>query len=135
MSKIKLALDVVNDLRSLADSIETLAQAIGANEPIDDATKTKQKKEKEPEAKAPTEEVAEEKAVEENASKEKAPEEKAPEEKQPTLEEIRAAMADKSRDGHREAVKAIITKYGAGNLSALDPKYYAAALKEVGEIK
>ena len=125
MSKIKLALDVVNDLRSLADSIETLAQAIGTNEPIDDATKTKQKKEKEPEAKALTEEVAEGKASKE----------KAPEEKQPTLEEIRAAMADKSRDGHREAVKAIITKYGAGNLSALDPKYYAAALKEVGEIK
>jgi hypothetical protein len=51
------------------------------------------------------------------------------------LEEVRAAMADKSRDGHREAVKAIITKYGAGNLSSLDPKHYAAALKEVGELK
>lgn len=130
MSKIKLALDVVNDLRSLADSIETLAQAIGTNEPIDDATKTKQKKAKEPETKAPIEEVATEKTVEENASKAKTQEEK-----QPTLEEIRAAMADKSRDGHREAVKVIITKYGAGNLSALDPRYYAAALKEVGEIK
>jgi len=64
-----------------------------------------------------------------------APVEEVPEEKQPTLEEVRAAMADKSRDGHREAVKAIITKYGANNLSSLDPKHYAAALKEVGELK
>jgi hypothetical protein len=60
---------------------------------------------------------------------------KVPEEKLPTLEEVRAAMADKSRDGHREAVKGIITKYGANNLSSLDPKHYAAALKEVGELK
>lgn len=28
------------------------------------------------------------------------------------------SLADKSRDGHREAVKAIITKYGANNLSS-----------------
>ncbi|PRR78471.1 hypothetical protein CLLI_15550 [Clostridium liquoris] len=33
MSKIKLALDVVEDLRSLADSIETLAGAVEGNEP------------------------------------------------------------------------------------------------------
>jgi hypothetical protein len=77
--------------------------------------------------------------VEEPETKEpevgEAPVEEAPEEKPITLEEVRAAMADKSRDGHREAVKAIITKYGANNLSSLDPKHYAAALKEVGELK
>jgi hypothetical protein len=44
-------------------------------------------------------------------------------------------MAEKNRDGHREAVKAIIHKYGANNLSAMDPKYYAQAMKEVGELK
>jgi len=127
MSKIKLALEVVSDLKALADSIETLVHAMESNGPnLDDeapAKETKKKskpKAKEPEAEAPTEEKAEEKA---------------PEEKEPTLEEVRAAMADKSRDGHREAVKAIITKYGANNLSSLDPKHYRAALKEVGEIK
>ena len=137
MSKIKLALEVVSDLKSLADSIETLVHAMESNgpnledeAPVKETKKKSKPKEKEPEAEAPTEEVAEEKAVEE-----KAPEEKAPEEKEPTLEEVRAAMADKSRDGHREAVKAIITKYGAGNLSSLEPKHYRAALKEVGEIK
>ena len=125
MSKIKLALEVVNDLKSLADSIETLVHAMESNGPdLDDEAPVKETKKKskpkKPEAEVPTEEVSEEKA---------------PEEKEPTLEEVRAAMADKSRDGHREAVKAIITKYGAGNLSSLDPKHYRVALKEVGEIK
>lgn len=127
MSKIKLALDVVSDLKSLAESIETLVHAMESNEPNlenEEPTKKKSKakaKVEEPETKEP--EVGE------------APVEEAPEEKPITLEEVRAAMADKSRDGYREAVKAIITKYGANNLSSLDPKHYAAALKEVGELK
>lgn len=146
MSKIKLALDVVSDLKSLAESIETLVHAMESNEtvptnkvestnevmdePVKETKKKSKAKVKKSEVnkaptKVPTEETPEEKAVEE----------KAPEEKQPSLEEVRSAMADKSRDGHREAVKAIITKYGANNLSSLDPKHYAVALKEVGEIK
>jgi len=119
MSKIKLALDVVSDLKSLAESIETLVRAMEANEVAPTNEEPTKKKSK---AKAKVEEAKPE--VEE-----------APEEKQPILEEVRAAMADKSRDGHREAVKAIITKYGANNLSSLDPKHYATALKEVGELK
>lgn len=127
MSKIKLALDIVSDLKSLAESIETLVHAMESNEPNlenEEPTKKKSKaksKVEEPETKEP--EVGE------------VPVEEAPEEKPITLEEVRAAMADKSRDGHREAVKAIITKYEANNLSSLDPKHYAAALKEVGELK
>ena len=120
MSKIKLALDVVSDLKSLAESIETLVHAMESNE---GANEEPAKKKAQAKAK-----------VEETETKEPEVEE-APEEKQPTLEEVRAAMADKSRDGHRETVKAIITKYGANNLSSLDPKHYAAALKEVGELK
>jgi hypothetical protein len=123
MSKIKLVLEVVSDLKSLAESIETLVQAMETNEAV--TTDEANEPEKAPKRKSKT------------ATKTKAketPTEK-PTEKQPTLEEVRAAMADKSRDGHREAVKAIITKYEANNLSSLDPKYYAAALKEVGELK
>jgi hypothetical protein len=124
MSKIKLALDVVSDLKSLAESIETLVRAVEANEVVSTNEEPTKKKSK---AKA---------KVEESETIEPEPEVvEVPEEKQPTLEEVRAAMADKSRDGHREAVKAIITKYGANNLSSLDPKHYAAALKEVGELK
>ena len=130
MSKIKLALDVVSDLKSLAESIETLVQAMEANEtaPANEAKEETTKKKSKAKAKVEEYETKEPEV-------EEAPVEEVPEEEQPTLEEVRAAMADKSRDGHREAVKAIITKYGANNLSSLDPKYYAAALKEVGELK
>jgi hypothetical protein len=126
MSKVKLALDVVSDLKSLAESIETLVHAMESNEPNleNEVAKEPVKETKKRTKTKPTPEPVKDE-----------PEDQAPEEKQPTLEEVRAAMADKSRDGHREAVKAIITKYGANNLSSLDPKYYAAALKEVGELK
>lgn len=129
MSKIKLALDVVSDLKSLAESIETLVRAMESNEVANEEPTKKKSK-----TKAKVEEP-ENKELEVGEVTIEAPVEEAPEEKQPTLEEVRAAMADKSRDGHREAVKAIITKYGANNLSSLDPKHYAAALKEVGELK
>jgi len=139
MSKIKLALDVVSDLKSLAESIETLVHAMESNEPnlenevAKEPVKETKKRTKTKPTPEPVNDEPEEALVE--TPEEKVPEEKAPEEKPITLEEVRAAMADKSRDGHREAVKAIITKYGANNLSSLDPKHYAAALKEVGELK
>ena len=122
MSRIKLALDVVSDLKSLAESIETLVRAMKANEvaPINEEPVKKKSRAKRKEEEPEVEDLSLEEV---------------PEEKQPTLEEVRSAMADKSRDGHREAVKAIITKNGANNLSTLDPKHYAAALKEVGELK
>lgn len=129
MSKIKLALDVVSDLKSLAESIETLVHAMESNEVANEEPTKKKSK-----GKAKVEEP-ENNELEVGEATIEAPVEEVPEEEQPTLEEVRAAMADKSRDGHREAVKAIITKYGANNLSSLDPKYYAAALKEVGELK
>jgi len=118
MSKIKLVLEVVNDLKSLAESIETLVHVMEANE----VEAVKEVPKKKPKSKAKTEEPEPE--VEE-----------VPEEKQPSLEELRAVMADKSRDGFRAEVKAILTKYGANNLSSLDPKHYLSAMKEVGELK
>lgn len=132
MSKIKLALGVVSDLKSLAESIETLVHAMESNEVANEANEEPTKKKSKTKAKV---EEPENKELEVGEATIETPVEEAPEEKQPTLEEVRAAMADKSRDGHREAVKAIITKYGANNLSSLDPKHYAAALKEVGELK
>jgi hypothetical protein len=47
-----------------------------------------------------------------------------------TLEKVRSALADKSRNGHREAVQALLTKYGAERLSAVDPKHYADLLSD-----
>ena len=121
MSKIKLALDVVSDLKSLAESIETLVHAMESNEVANE------------------EAVSEKPTTKKTKTKAEAPvvnkSEDTTGEKQPSLEELRAVMADKSRDGFRAEVKAILTKYGANNLSSLDPKHYLSALKEVGELK
>lgn len=43
MSRIKLLLDVVEDMRSLADSIQAIAQALAANEPEQEAAPVMEK--------------------------------------------------------------------------------------------
>lgn len=105
MSRIKLLLDVVNDMRSLADSIQAVCDAMVSDGPTDT-----EKPQEEPQKKAP-----------------KAKTEKAPE---ITLENVRGVLADKSRSGHTAEVRAIIQKYGADRLSDIDPKDYPAVLKE-----
>ena len=47
-----------------------------------------------------------------------------------TLDEVRAALAEKSRAGYTADVKALIAKYGADKLSDVDPANYAALLQE-----
>ena len=47
-----------------------------------------------------------------------------------TLDEVRAALAEKSRAGYTADVKALIAKYGADKLSDVDPANYAALLKD-----
>ena len=44
--------------------------------------------------------------------------------------DIRKVLADKSRAGHTAEIKEIRTQHGAGKLSEIDPKEYAAILKE-----
>ena len=52
-----------------------------------------------------------------------------------TLEEVRAVLAKKAQAGHREEVKAILTKHGAAKLSAVtDPTVLAMIKKEAEEI-
>lgn len=105
MSRIKLLLDVVNDMRSLADSIQAVCDAMESDgQPETPEAKEEQQK------KAP-----------------KAEAKKAPE---ITLEKVRGVLADKSRDGHTAEVRAIIQKYGADRLSDVDPKDYASIIKE-----
>ncbi|XJZ27677.1 rRNA biogenesis protein rrp5 [Bacillota bacterium Lsc_1132] len=105
MSKIKLLLDVVSDLRSLADSVQAVADAIAKNEPADIP------KQEQPEPA------------------------KQPEEKQITLEEVRAVLAEKSHDGFTAEVRALLQKYGASKLSEIDPSKYAALLKDAEGLK
>ena len=107
MSRIKLLLDVVNDMRSLADSIQTLCDAMAADGPTDEPQEEPQKKP----SKAKTEKALE-----------------------VTLEQVRGVLADKSRNGHTAEVRAIIRKYGADRLSDIDPKNYPAVLKDAEEM-
>lgn len=101
MSKIKLLLDVVSDMRSLADSIQAVADAMASNEPV-------------VETKEPTT------TVKESAAKKK----------EITLEEVRAKLAEKSQAGLTSQVREIIKKYGGSKLSEVDPKHYADMLKD-----
>lgn len=49
------------------------------------------------------------------------------------LEDVRA-LAEKSRAGHTAEVRALLKKYGAAKLSAVDPANYEALLKNEEEI-
>ena len=100
MSKIKLLLEVVSYMRSLADSIQAVADAMEGNEPV--------------EAKEPTSPVKE----------------PAPKKKEITLEEVRAKLAEKSQAGLTSQVREIIKKYGGSKLSEVDSKHYADMLKD-----
>lgn len=54
----------------------------------------------------------------------------APKHKPITLEQVRAVLAEKSRDGHTAEVRVLLEKHGAAKLSAIDPKEYTALLVE-----
>jgi hypothetical protein len=54
----------------------------------------------------------------------------APKPKAITLEDVRAVLAEKSRDGHTAKVRELLEKHGAAKLSEIDPKKYATLLAE-----
>lgn len=107
MSKIKLLLNVVSDLRSLADSLQAVAEAIAGNEPAEAAQ---------------TETPAKVKEVESA-------------EKLVTLEQVRAALAEKSQQGFTAEVRSLLEKYGAPKLSQIDQVNYAALLADAEALK
>ena len=58
------------------------------------------------------------------------PETPAQEEKTITLEEVRAVLAEKSRDGHTAKIRELLQKYGADKLSEINASDYPALLAE-----
>ncbi|MCI8694063.1 MAG: rRNA biogenesis protein rrp5 [Lachnospiraceae bacterium] len=123
MGKVKLLLDVIGDLRSLADSLQAVADAVADGGAADTELTTT----KEPEKAGKTGKAA----GRNTAKKEEKPAAKQePEEKPLTLEEVRAVLAEKSRAGHTAEVKALLNKHGADKLSEIDPAEYAALLAE-----
>ena len=118
MSKMKLLLDVVSDLRSLADSLQAVADAVAKNGQEQPDQTPEDKLSQKPEKKSV-------------AKKAELPAETpAPETKPLTLEQVRAALAEKSRAGHTAEVKALLIKHGADKLSDIDPAEYPALLAE-----
>ena len=47
-----------------------------------------------------------------------------------TLEDVRAVLAEKSRNGHTAKIRELLEKHGAAKLSEIDPHKYAALLAE-----
>lgn len=102
MSRMKLLLQVTEDVQSLTDSLRELVEAMQSGEPEQvESRKTHSK-----------EELSE------------------PEFKLPTLEEVRGLLAHKSQEGKSSEVKALIEKFGVSRLSEIEPEGYLALMTE-----
>ena len=124
MSKIKLLLDVIGDLRSLADSLQAVADAVADNGTAEEELTTT----KEPEETGKAGKTG--KAAKNTAKKDTKAAKQEPEEKPLTLEEVRAVLAEKSRSGHTEEVRGLLAKHGADKLSEIAPAEYPMLLAE-----
>jgi len=98
---------VVSDLRSLADSLQAVAEAMAGNELAEAAQPEKVATAKEEKSAA--------KAV--------------------TLEQVRAVLAEKSQAGFTSEVRGLLEKYGAPKLSQIDPAHYATLLADAERLK
>jgi len=107
MSRTKLLLNVVSDLRNLANSVQAIADEISGDKPSETT-------------------LAETSPI----NKEEKPESKAV-----TLEQVRAVLAAKSHDGFTTEVRALLEKHGASRLSEIDPANYAALLADAEGLK
>ena len=119
----------------LADSLRKIATALTAIADVLDApakgNAKKGKKVEVPDDAAPTEDVATPVPDTEEIPKEAATEASPAAVPTYTKEEVRKILAAKAGEDLGPAVKAIIKKHGADNLTGLDPKEYAAVVKEV----
>lgn len=118
MSRMKLLLDVVSDLRSLADSLQAVADAAVQGGPEQPDQNPEEKSAQKPEKKTAAKRA------------EPSTEAPAPDAKLLTLEEVRAVLAEKSRAGHTAEVRALLLKHGADKLSEVDPVEYPALLAD-----
>ena len=102
MSKMKLVLDVVQDLRHLADSIVALCDGLETGPVINEA------------AEQPAEPVTE-----------------APTVKQPSLVELRAFVASKNNLQTKPLIQALLKQHGVKKLTELPEDQYAQFMEEV----
>lgn len=107
MSKIKLLLNLACDLRSLANSVQAVADVMADKETAETA---------QPEMPVSAQESD-------------------PPTKAVTLEQVRAVLADKSQQGFTADVRTLLEKYGAPKLSQIDPASYAALMADAESLK
>ena len=105
MSKMKLLLDVVDDMRRLADSLQTVADSIAGNTDADD-----------------------------QLDQQPAPQPEKPKAPVITIDQVRAVLAEKSGQGKTKEVKALLYKYDAGKLSGVKPEDYPALMEEAQKL-
>ena len=117
MSKTKMALDVAQNLRLLADSLEALVNAIDGDTPSD-LTAANAGTVAPPVTSTPT-----------NATPTAAPAEKPP-----TLVELRAFVSQRSTPDNRPKIKALLTQHGVNKLTELPEAHYAALMREVAAL-
>ena len=106
-------------LRMIGKNICLIADCIcKEDDTVQPAAEEKPKKKTRKTAKAKTEKSAEAELVHE--------------EEKPTIsfEQVRAALANKSRDGYTLAVKNLVESFGAEKLSEIKPEHYAEILKQ-----
>lgn len=114
MIRVKLLLDVVSDINSLAESLKSVADAIMQNDAVEDDS---------PEQATPPKNNDTATPVKENPKPE------------PTIEQVRAVLVELSHDGHTEQVHDLLQKYGASKLSAVDKTHYSDLLKDAEAIR
>lgn len=114
MSRVKLLLNVISDLNSLAESLKSVADAIMQNDAVEDDS---------PEQAIPPKNNDAATSTNESPKPE------------PTIEQVRAVLVELSHDGHTEQVHDLLLKYGASKLSAVDKADYADLLKDAEAIR
>ncbi len=105
MTKMKLLLDVVDDMRRLADSIQTVADSIVGSTDADD-----------------------------QPDQQPTPQPEKPNAPVITIDQVRAVLAEKSGQGKTKEVKALLYKYDAGKLSGVKPEDYPALMEEAQKL-
>ncbi|MDO4872708.1 MAG: rRNA biogenesis protein rrp5 [Carnobacterium sp.] len=110
MSKTKLLLNVVEDVRSLINSYQTLAEDL--QELCEAFSENGMAV------------LTSDSGLNETSAEDKTNEPTI------TLEEVRTVLAKLAQDGKQAELKALIGKYGAKRLSEVESKYYPAILKE-----
>ena len=114
MSRVQLLYDLVQDLRTVADDVQAIADALMQTDDVPAL----------PEQKAIPQTTAAP-AVDTDSAEPDAP---------ITKEQVREVLKQLSRSGYRDAVQNLILSYGVGTFSELPESEYADILKQAEAI-